>query len=97
MLRRAGLIPPPTFVLKNHSGGGPCIDIGVHILDLTLCFMGNPQPVAVSGVARAELAHQDGAFSSWGERTAVPREFDVEDFAAAFVRFENGAHSDPGS
>ncbi len=97
MLRRAGLIPTPTFVLKNHSGGGPCIDIGVHILDLTLCFMGNPQPVAVSGVARAELAHQDGAFSSWGERTAVPREFDVEDFAAAFVRFENGAHSDPGS
>ena len=91
MLRRAGLIPTPTFVLKEHSGGGPCIDIGVHILDLTLWFMGNPRPVAVSGVARAELAHQEGAFSSWGERPPVPREFDVEDFAAAFVRFENGA------
>lgn len=89
MLRRAGLLPRPGFILKAQSGGGPCIDIGVHILDLTLWFMGNPQPVTVSGVARAEIAHQEGAFSLWGG--AIPKEFDVEDFAAAFVRFENGA------
>jgi predicted dehydrogenase len=75
--------------MKKHSSGGPCIDIGVHILDLTLWFMGNPRPVAVSGVARAELAHQEGAFSIWGG--AIPAGFDVEDFAVAFVRFENGA------
>jgi predicted dehydrogenase len=61
----------------------------VHILDLTLWFMGNPEPVAVSGVARAELAHQEGVFSIWGG--PIPAEFDVEDFAAAFVRFENEA------
>ena len=30
------------------------------------------------------------SFSSWG-RTPVPQDMDVEDFAAAFVRFENGA------
>ncbi len=90
MLRRAGLIPTPGFVLKKHSGGGPCIDIGVHILDLTLWFMGNPQPIAVSGVARAELAHKKGAFAAWSGRP-IPEEFDVEDFAAAFVRFDNGA------
>jgi predicted dehydrogenase len=46
MLRRNGLIPSPTFIRKEHSGGGPCIDIGVHILDLTLWLMGNPTPVA---------------------------------------------------
>jgi predicted dehydrogenase len=50
--------------------------------------MGNPKPAAVSGVARAELAHQPGAFSTWAG--PIPAEFDVEDFAAAFVRFENG-------
>ncbi len=89
MLRRAAAPTRPGFILKKHSSGGPCIDIGVHILDLTLWFMGNPRPVAVTGVARAELAHQAGAFSIWGG--PIPREFDVEDFAAAFVRFENGA------
>jgi predicted dehydrogenase len=89
LLRRAAAPVRPGFILKTHSSGGPCIDIGVHILDLTLWFMGNPEPVAVTGVARAELAHQEGAFSIWGG--PIPAEFDVEDFAAAFVHFENGA------
>ena len=89
MLRRAAAPTRPGFIMKKHSSGGPCIDIGVHILDLTLWFMGNPKPVAVTGVARAELAHQEGAFSIWDG--PIPAEFDVEDFAAAFVRFENGA------
>ena len=91
MLRRSGLPVRPTFIYKDQSGGGPCIDIGVHILDLTLWLMGHPKPVAVSGVARAELAHHPGAFSAnWG-RMPVPQDLDVEDFAAAFVRFDNGA------
>jgi len=90
MLRRGGAPVGEGFILKKHSGGGPCIDIGVHILDLTLWFLGNPEPVAVSGVARAELAHQKGAFSQWG-RHLIPEQYDVEDFAAAFVRFNSGA------
>lgn len=89
MLRRSGLPVSPTFIYKANSGGGPCIDIGVHILDLTLWLMGHPKPVAVSGVARAPLAHHEGAFSSWGRRP-IPQDMDVEDFAAAFIRFENG-------
>lgn len=90
MLRRSGLPVRPTFIYREHSGGGPTIDIGVHILDLTLWLMEHPKPVAVSGVARDTLAHHEGAFTAWG-RTAVPEDTDVEDFAAAFVRFENGA------
>jgi predicted dehydrogenase len=43
----------------------------------------------VSGVAKAEIAHQKGAFSGWGGK--IPKSYDVEDFAAAFVRFETGA------
>ena len=90
MLRRNGLIPTATFIEKKHSGGGPCIDIGVHILDLTLWFMGNPRPVAVSGVADARLAHHPGAFATWRDGP-IPSSFDVEDYAVAFVRFETGA------
>lgn len=89
MLRRAGAPTRPGFILKAQATGGPVIDIGVHILDLTLWFMGNPKPVAVTGVSRAELAHQKGAFSVWAG--PIPDQMDVEDFAAAFVRFENGA------
>jgi predicted dehydrogenase len=90
MLRRGWLPARPGFVYRRNSGGGPCIDIGVHILDLTLWFMGNPTPVAVSGIAKAPLAHLPDAFSSWG-RAPVPQDMDVEDFAAAFVRFDTGA------
>ncbi len=90
MLRRGWIPVRPGFIYKKNSGGGPTIDIGVHILDLTLWFMGNPKPVAVSGVAKAPLAMRDDAFSQWGN-TPVPNDMDVEDFAAAFVRFDNGA------
>jgi predicted dehydrogenase len=46
--------------------------------------------MAFKSVSRAELAHQEGAFSQWGRQT-IPSHYDVEDFAAAFVRFDNGA------
>ncbi len=91
MLRRAAAPNRPGFIMKKHSSGGPCIDIGVHILDLTLWFMGNPEPHSVTGVARAELAHQPGVFTNIMGGGPIPQEFDVEDFAAAFVRFKNGA------
>ncbi len=90
MLRRAGAPTRPGFIQKQHSSGGPCIDIGVHILDLTLWMMDFPKPVTVSGVTQDRLAHQPGAFSSWAG--PIPGDlFDVEEFASAFVRFENGA------
>jgi predicted dehydrogenase len=89
MLRRAAAPTRPGFILKEHATGGACIDIGVHILDLTLWFMGNPKPIAVTGVARTELAHKKGAFSIWGG--LIPPEMNVEEFASAFVRFDNGA------
>jgi len=89
MLRRSWAPVSPGFLKKELSGGGPCIDIGVHILDLTLWMMGHPKPIAVSGITQKKLAQQEGSFSSWFG--TLPKDWDVEEFASAFVRFENGA------
>lgn len=95
MLRRAYMVPRTSFTTKAQAGGGPCIDIGVHVLDLTLWLMGSPRPVAVSGVAKQTLANRKPLFSTWNFHRNLPMpsgaQFDVEDFAAAFIRFENGA------
>jgi predicted dehydrogenase len=91
MLRRTAIPTRPGFILKKNSGGGATIDIGVHILDLTLWFMGNQKPVSVTGVARKKLAANPKAFGLWDNLNTVPPEMDVEELALAFVRFENGA------
>jgi len=91
MLRRAGIPTSLAFLARQHSGGGACIDIGVHILDLTLWMMGNPEPVSVTGVARRELARNPKVFGRWPRRGPIPQGMDVEEMAMAFVRFETGA------
>ena len=91
MLRRAGIPTSLAFLSTQHAGGGACIDIGVHILDLTLWMMGNPEPVSVTGVARRELASNPKAFGRWPRFGRIPDGMDVEEMAMAFVRFETGA------
>jgi predicted dehydrogenase len=76
------------FTNKALSGGGPLIDLGVHILDLTLWLMGYPRPVSVSGSTFAEFGPR--GLKSFG-RPRGSGGYDVEDLAAGFVRFENGA------
>jgi predicted dehydrogenase len=68
------------FSNKKLSGGGPLIDLGVHVIDMTMYMMGCPKPVSVSGCA----VHGFPEFSKYGT-------FDVEDFASAYIRFDNGA------
>ncbi len=83
---------PPTrigFIDKNISGGGPGIDIGVHIVDLALHLMNYPEPVSVSAVALQKLAKRKDIRGWWGEWDR--EKFTVEDFAAGFIRFKNGA------
>jgi predicted dehydrogenase len=89
-LRRSGAPVTPTFIYKEQASAGVGIDLGVHVIDLALWFMGNPKPVSVSGVTTTRLAVQEGAFSSWGG--AIPKGFNVDEFSAAFIRLENGAN-----
>lgn len=81
------------FTTKAQSGGGPLIDLGVHMIDLTMWLMGNPTPVAVSGNTYCEFAHNDvseSVDSAFGEKKAGGT-FDVEDLAMGYIRFDNGA------
>lgn len=87
--RRRFLPCTPGFMYKRNSGGGCCIDVGVHVLDLALHLMDNFEPVSVSGVATTKLAKRQDAWSEWGE--IDKHNIDVEDFAAGLIRFANGA------
>ena len=91
-LRRAGS-PGGWFGDKARSGGGPLIDLGVHMIDLTLWLMGNPTPTAVSACTYRKFADthmSDSVHSTFGEANADGT-FDVEDLAMGFIRFDNGA------
>ena len=81
------------FTTKAQSGGGPLIDLGVHMIDLAIWLMGNPTPVAVSGCTYTKFANSDvsdSVNSDFGEKKADGT-FDVEDLAMGFIRFDNGA------
>lgn len=82
------------FTTKEQSGGGPLIDLGVHMIDLAMWLMGNPTPVAVSGATYCKFANDesesDSIHSKFGDAVKGGT-FDVEDLAMGFIRFDNGA------
>jgi len=89
-LRRRGVPMWGVFTEKDKQGGGPLIDIGVHILDMSLWLMGHPKPVAVSGTAVKKYGNRSGHVNLFG-KPWDPDNFTVEDFASGYVKFENGA------
>jgi predicted dehydrogenase len=101
-LRRRGVPQWGQFHMKEHSGGGPIYDLGVHAIDLLYWLMGNPKVQAVSGVTYTKLANRDeGLKTSLADSGAfvgvlTPRpyshaDYDVEDMAAGLIRLEGGA------
>lgn len=82
------------FTTKEQSGGGPLIDLGVHMIDLSIWLMGNPRPVAVSGATYCKFAEDssaaDSVHSQFGD-AVEDGTFDVEDLSMGFIRFDNGA------
>ena len=93
-LRRNGS-PGSWFGDRSRSGGGPLIDLGVHVIDLTRYLMGNPKPVSVYGATFHKLGNRpDIKDKMKGYQAASDHTneiFDVEDLASAMVRYENGA------
>lgn len=92
-LRRNGN-PGGWFGDKSRSGGGPLIDLGVHVIDLVRFIMGNPKPISVYGVTFQKLFDRRELKDKKGYEAASKKEneiCDVEDLASALIRFDNGA------
>ncbi len=80
------------FTSKEAAGGGPLIDLGVHVLDMLLYILGNPKVTAVSANTYAEIG-TTGRGGWVGRRTSDAGKnatYEVEDLATAFLRLENG-------
>ena len=91
-LRRHGN-PGGWFSDKSRSGGGPLIDLGVHVIDLVRYLAGSPKPVSVYGVTNDMLGSREYIKTSKPYESADHKNdelCDVEDMASAMVRFENG-------
>lgn len=91
-LRRVGN-PGGWFADKEISGGGPLLDIGIHVLDLCWYLMGSPKVVSVSGNTYDKLGNRANVTTMPRYKAADydPDRNTVEDLANAVIRFENGA------
>jgi predicted dehydrogenase len=93
-LRRSGI---PTlgswFTRAEQAGGGPLLDIGVHVLDYSLFLLGNPTVTAVSASTYDLLGTSGFGSNPTSGKTGDggPATFDVEDLASVFMRLEDGA------
>ncbi len=81
------------FINKEMSGGGPLIDLGVHVLDMALYLLDEPRVLTVSASTFSELGARTIATSKaeMSEKYSVGSAFEVEDMATAFLRLAGGA------
>jgi predicted dehydrogenase len=92
-LRRTGI---PTmgswFTRAELAGGGPLVDIGVHVLDYALFLLDNPEVVAVSAATYDLLASAGFGSNPDSRKTGATddKTFDVEDLASVFMRLADG-------
>lgn len=85
------------FTTRALSGGGALIDIGVHLIDLILYLLDQPQTATVSGKAYSKFGvrMEDYVFESmWAGPPNYQGTFDVEDHATGLITFANGATLD---
>lgn len=89
-LRRRGIPNWGVFGRKELQGGGPMIDLGVHVMEMAHYIMGSPRPVAAAGNIWTYLGDKPGDVASrwpnWDHKT-----YNVEDLAVGQIRFANGA------
>lgn len=98
-IRRRGIPTWGKFHIKDFSGGGAFVDIGVHMVDAVLWLMGNPKLKSVSATATKHHADEIGSLKDSGALTGEvhtmskfnPDEMNVEDFSSGSLLFENGA------
>jgi predicted dehydrogenase len=67
------------FTVREQSGGGALIDLGIPMLDLAWHLMGQPKPISAFGAIHQKFGASVNAAS-----------MDVEDSAFALLKFEGG-------
>lgn len=87
-LRRRGIPGWGNFTNREIQGGGPLIDIGVHMLDIAAYLMDYPEIDHVSATSHDLIGKRKGVglMGDWD-----PQKFNVEDSLFGFIRFKNGA------
>ncbi|UOQ48463.1 Gfo/Idh/MocA family oxidoreductase [Gracilibacillus caseinilyticus] len=87
-IRRRGIPGWGVFTNKELQGGGPLIDIGVHMLDTALYLMGYPEPAVVLGQTHQQIGTKKGVglLGNWDYQN-----YTVEDMAVGMITFKNGA------
>jgi len=89
-LRRRGIPNWGVFGRKELQGGGPLIDIGVHIMELGHYLTGRPKALSASACMYTYLGDKPSdvlcPWPGWDYKT-----YTVEDLAVGFIRFEGGA------
>lgn len=89
-LRRRGIPNWGVFGQKKLQGGGPMIDIGVHVIEMAHYVMGSPNPVAAAGNTWTYMGNKKSdvvsQWPNWDYKT-----YTVEDLAIGQIRFDNGS------
>lgn len=92
-LRRRGIPNWGVFTRKDLQGGGPMIDIGVHIIEVAHYLMGSPKPVSAFGSTYTYIGDKEekakGVACGWPNWDY--KNYTVEDLAVGLIRFDNGA------
>lgn len=77
------------FTRKDSAGGGPFMDLGVHMLDLSLFLLGEPRVTTVSASTYAVFGPRGRGGGRVYTGDDLPL-FEVEDLATAFLRLDSG-------
>jgi len=95
-LRRRGIPGLGTwFTSKKLAGGGPMMDVGVHVIDQVIYLSGLLEPEIVIGATFEKFKDKavDGGWPPVDTRKGdkPTGKMEVEDLATGFVKFKNGA------
>ena len=92
-LRRTGIPTPGSWFTRSAlAGGGPLVDIGVHVLDYALFLLGNPGVRTISASTFDLLGTNGFGASKSSNKSGAGGDarFDVEDLATVFMRLDDG-------
>ncbi len=76
-----------TFIEDSTAGIGAMADIGCYSLDMVLNAVGYPKPLTVTGYTSKFLGTDPETYPGHPE---IAEKFEVDDFAAGFIRLEGG-------